>query len=221
MIECQKERVGVMRDGIRAPRGSAVVLHHPGPRHHRRRPRPFRGPRLRRGQCRRRCAGRRIARRTLFRYYASKNAIPWATSTPTSTTCATCWTTWIPTCRSVRRCARRCWPSTSSARRRRRGTGVGCGSSWRRRHCRRSTTRRRPLFWVGRRVRGPPARGQGGRSGPANRGLDRLSAWRCRPGYEALVGRPVGVVGAGTGRCVRHGQRWAADTGPAGRRKDS
>ena len=37
-----------------------------------------------------------IARRTLFRYYASKNAIPWETSTLTCSTSAICWTSVDP-----------------------------------------------------------------------------------------------------------------------------
>lgn len=53
-----------------------------------------------------------IARRTVFRYYASKNAIPWETSTRIFSTYVSYWTMSIRAWRLARHYGRRCCLST-------------------------------------------------------------------------------------------------------------
>ena len=68
LVSCPCATTGV-------PGGTAPV-NHPGP-HRRRRPDLFATQAIRCGECRRRGARCGISRRTLFRYYPSKSAIPW------------------------------------------------------------------------------------------------------------------------------------------------
>ena len=78
-----------------------------------------------------------IARRTLFRYYPSKNALPWGDFEAHLATMRDLLANLDPDVRHRRlRCARRCWRSTPLTMPRPHDTDNGCGSSFRPRHCR-------------------------------------------------------------------------------------
>ena len=196
--------------GFRAPGGPAA-LHDLGP-HQQCRDRPVRRPRLRRGQRRRRRQAAGIARRTLFRYYPSKNALPWGDFDahldhmrdllddldPD-----------VPIGEALRTAllAFNTFDEPETARHRQRmrviletaalqAYSMTMYAGW----------RAVVAAFVAR-----AAGRQGRRPGAADRGVD--DARRRAVGLRALAGRRVGVAGRGTGRCVRHGQRRAGGAG--------
>lgn len=78
-----------------------------------------------------------ISRRTLFRYYASKNAIPWGDFDTHLARLRELLDNVESRYRWAMRCAPRCWPSTPLTNPRPRGTDSACASSCKPLSCKR------------------------------------------------------------------------------------